>query len=147
MGARRDHTSRGSNPSSGGAGDRRGACRHAVLNEDASLGWWQNANFTSTPCRIIDISVNGFRVASQRHPGVKEGQSVWLHPQGLSPDSWTEGIVVSIRKPFLRECQVRIKLLTPFPYDWFKMLVHGADHVRVVRRVETPEHETDQFWK
>jgi hypothetical protein len=147
MGIPRDTTGRNAIRPPSGRSDRRGVCRHPVVIDDASLGWWQDSSFLSTPCRIIDISQYGFMIKTRRLPGPKEGQSVWLLPRGLSPSDWAEGIIVSIRKPLLRECQVRIKLLAPFPYESFKTLVHGPDHVRKIDRLEAPEHEQDHFWR
>jgi hypothetical protein len=147
MGIPRDTIGRRPISPASGRGDRRGSCRHPVVIDDASLGWWKDSAFVSTPCRIIDISLYGFLIKARRLAGVKEGQSIWLLPRGLAPGDWAEGIIVSIRKPWLRECQVRIKLMAPFPYESFKTLVYGPDHIRENDRLDAPEHEQDHFWK
>ncbi len=147
MGSSRYTSGRSDVPTSSSLGDRRVSCRHRVVVDDASLGWWQDSSFFSTPCRIVDMSLSGCSVRLRRAPGLLKGQSVWLLPRGLSPGDWSEGVIVSIRKPFLRECQVRIRLLASLPYESFKALVHGPDHEHKIDRVGAPEHEQDHFWK
>jgi len=80
-------------------------------------------------------------------PSRMERQSVWLRPLGVSPSDWTEGIIVSVRKPLFRKCQVRIAFLAPFPYESFKTLVYGPEHLRETAGPQLPEHEQDHFWR
>jgi hypothetical protein len=76
-----------------------------------------------------------------------EQQSVWLRALGVSSSDWTEGMIVSVRKPWLRNCRVRIQFLAPFPYESFKTLVYGTDYLRDIADTGTPEHEKDHLWK
>jgi hypothetical protein len=86
-------------------------------------------------------------VELRRLPRRMERQPVWLRPRGFSPGESPEGIIVSVRKPLFRRCQVRIGFLAPFPYESFKTLVFGPDHLHEIAGCELPEHEMDHFWK
>jgi hypothetical protein len=86
-------------------------------------------------------------IQSRRSPSPKEGQPVWLLPLGASTSDWTEGSIVSVRKSLFQGCQVRIRLLAPFPYESFMTLVYGPDHLVEIPRLGRPEHENDHFWK
>jgi hypothetical protein len=99
------------------------------------------------PCRIIDMSLVGCMVESRAIPKLVAQQSVWLRPPGASPGDWTEGIIVAVRKPWFRKWQIRISLLAPFPYESFKSMAFGSDHLREVPERESPEHEKDHFWR
>jgi hypothetical protein len=74
-------------------------------------------------------------------------QPVWFRAMSVPPTDWTEGVIVSVRKAFLRKRQVRIKFRTPFPYESFTTLVCGWDHLCEISDDDTPEHERDHFWK
>jgi hypothetical protein len=86
-------------------------------------------------------------VESRRRPPQVDRQSVWLRLIGVSPSDWPEGIIVSVRKPLFRSCQIRIGFVAPFPYESFKTLVFGPDHLHDMADRDRPEHETDHFWK
>jgi hypothetical protein len=127
--------------------DRRRACRYRVGLADGSLGWWEDSSFVDAPCRIIDLSVFGCMVESRTLPKLKEQQKVWLRPAGVSPSDWTEGIVVAIRKPMFRPCQIRIQFLVDLPYDSFKPLVFGEGRQCRPADPDAPEHEKDHYWR
>jgi hypothetical protein len=118
-----------------------------VVLPEASLGWWHDSSFITTPGRIIDISLYGCQVACRRTPGWAAKQSIWVCPLGVSPRDWAEGIIISARKPFLGSCQLRFRFNSAFPYEAFKMLVYGPDQIAEVDRLETPEHEQDHLWR
>ena len=101
----------------------------------------------STPCQIIDISLVGCMVESYRFSSRMERQSVLLRPLGVSASDWIEGIVVSVRKPLFRKCQIRIRFLASFPYNSFKTLVFGPDRSGELAGPEPLEHEKDHFWR
>jgi hypothetical protein len=130
-----------------GRNDRRRACRYPVGLADGSLGWWEGSSFADAPCRIIDLSLMGCLVETRALPGLKEQQKVWLRPLGVSTSDWTEGIIVAIRKPLFRPCQVRIRFLSDLPYASFKPLVFGVENSRKATTAETPEHEQDPMWR
>ncbi len=147
MGDRRYYSSKSSDGSVSHARDRRRACRYRVGLADGSLGWWQDSTFVNTACRIIDISVAGCLVESCAAPNLKEHQSVWLHPLGVSTSDWTEGIIVDIRKPLFRRCQIRMRFSTDLPYESFKPLAFGVESAGETAVREAPEHEQDDFWR
>jgi hypothetical protein len=99
----------------------------------------------NTPCRIIDMSIAGCMVEARRLPTGMERRSVWVRPAGVTTGESSEGIIISVRKPFFRNCRVGIAFLAPFPYEAFKALVYGPDQEIADR--ELPEHEKDWFWK
>jgi hypothetical protein len=127
--------------------DRRRACRYPVDIPGGALGWREGESFADAPCRIIDISAGGCMVELLRGPSWKERQSVWLRPPGVGPDDWTEGIIVAVRKPFLRPCRVRISFLAELPYELYKALAFGAGRPRAAAGSAAPEHEKDHFWR
>jgi hypothetical protein len=118
-----------------------------VVLPEASLGWWQDSSFVTTPGRIIDISLYGCQVESRRSPGRSAKESIWLCPLEVSPRDWAEGIIISANKPFFGSCQLRIRFIADFPYEAFKMLVYGPNKSLEVGRLETPEHEKDHLWR
>lgn len=127
--------------------DRRRACRYRAGLPDGALGWWEGPRFVEAPCRIIDISLIGCMVELRRLPSLAERQPVWFRAVGVSPGDWTEGIVVALRKPLFRQGQVRIKFLADLPYDAFKPLAFGTEHLREVAGPGAPDHEKDHFWR
>ncbi len=86
-------------------------------------------------------------IEARQRPRLTERQSVWLRPLGVVPSDWLEGIIVGVRKPWLRKCQLRIAFLAPFPYESFKAMVYGPEDLHDVAVRESPEHEQDHFWK
>jgi hypothetical protein len=133
-------------PLSGGK-DRRRACRYVVTFPDGSLGWWEDSCFVDMPCRIIDMSLVGCMVESRSLPKGMQQQSVWFRTLGVSPSAWTEGIIVAVRKPLFRKCQIRIRFRAPFPYESFRTLVFGPDRLCENANREFAEHEKDHFWR
>jgi hypothetical protein len=127
--------------------DRRQACRNAVILPDASLGWWEDSRFVSTPGRIIDISLYGCKVETHRAPGRRDHESVWLCPLGVSPHEWAEGLIISSLKPLFQRCQLGLKFVAPFPYESFKTLVCGPGRSQENVREDSPEHEQDHLWR
>ena len=83
---------------------------------------------------------------SPRVPPVQPGETIWFGLAGSQPAERIEGILVDARKPFLRECSIRIKFLTPLPYATFTYLVYGPQHLDP-KKVDRRECETDQFWR
>jgi hypothetical protein len=147
MGDSRYYSATGGDRPLSSGNDRRRACRYRVGLADGLLGWWEDSSFVDMPCRIIDLSLLGCMVESRRLPNVKEQQKVWLRPVGVSPSDWTEGIIVAIRRPLFRQCQIRISFLADISYASFKPLVFGADHLREAAAPEAREHEKDHLWK
>jgi len=86
-------------------------------------------------------------IKSGRRPSRVEGQPVLLRPQCGSSSDWVEGLIVSVSKPLFRQCEIRIGLLAPFPYEMFKTLVFGSDPSGELARPDALEHETDSFWR
>jgi hypothetical protein len=147
MGAPRFSIGRDANEPVPNPGDRRRVCRYAVVLEDALLGWWQEAQFIRMPVRLVDLSVHGCLVESSRVPSLTERQKVWVQPRGLSEAEWTEGQIVIVRKRLLGKCQVRISFRAPMPYEPYKSLIYGPDHLVDLPGEHVPEHERDHFWK
>ena len=81
-----------------------------------------------------------------RVPPVQPGETIWFGLAGSQPAERIAGILVGARKPFLRECSIRIKFLTPLPYATFTYLVNGPQNFEP-KDVDRLEHETDQFWR
>jgi hypothetical protein len=128
-------------------GDRRRVCRYRVVLEDALLGWWQDSCFTNVPARLINLSLQGCLVELQRLPDLSPRQSVWVHPHKESQVGWFEGRIISVRKPLLRQCKVRILFLAPLGYEPFKKLVYGPEYLSDGCPRVAPAHEQDHFWK
>jgi hypothetical protein len=118
-----------------------------VVLEDAILGWWQNTEFINAPARLVNLSLHGCLVEIGMMPDLSPQQAVWVHPHLEAEVDWVEGVVVGIRKPLLRKCNVRIAFVRPFGYDPFKKLVYGPGHIQEVSQESAPEHERDGFWK
>jgi hypothetical protein len=76
-----------------------------------------------------------------------EEQPASFRPLGISPSTWTEAIIVAVRKPLFRQCQIRIRFLAELPYELFKPLVFGRERSCETADPEAPEHETDHFWR
>ncbi len=72
---------------------------------------------------------------------------MWFRPVGIVTSDWSEGIVVSVEKPWFRSQQVRIRFLGLFPFEVFKPLVHGPDYLQEHSRSQVPEHEQDTLWR
>jgi len=114
---------------------------------DALLGWWDGSDFTTISVRLVNLSIKGCMVESRQLVGRAAQQPVWIRPLGVEPGEWIQAVVVRVQKPLLRQCQVRLTFLVPFPFESFKTLVYGADHCRVTDTGDTPEHEGDHFWR
>ena len=147
MSDRKNYSARNAVSRLSGSNERRRACRYVVAFPDGLLGWWEDSCFVNTPCRTIDVSLAGCLVESRPLPGRMEQQSVWFRALNVSPGDWTEGIIVAVRKPWFRKWQIRISFLAPFPYDSFRSLVFGPDHLREIAERDSPEHEKDHFWR
>jgi hypothetical protein len=130
-----------------GAGDRRRVCRHPVVYQDASLGWWLESEFKSTPVRLVDLSLNGCLIELARAPHLSAQQSIWLHAHSLAVAEWTEGRIVSSKKTWAGKCRLGIAFLAPMAYEPFKKLIYGREHFQESPPDDLPEHERDHFWK
>ena len=127
--------------------ERREECQHLSVLLEASLGWWEDARFVTTPAQIADISQSGCMVESPSYPARRKELSVWFRPVAIAKSDWSEGIVVAVEKPWFRSQRVRIRFLELFPFDVFKSLVHGPDYRHVQSRSQRPEYEQDTFWR
>jgi len=127
--------------------DRRRIIRHSVVLPDALLGWWEQENYTTISVQLVNLSISGCMVESRQLVGRAERQPVWMRALAVEPAEWTEAVVVRVKKPLFRRCQVRLRFLAPFPFESFKMLVYGPDQGGVSETEETPEHERDKFWR
>jgi hypothetical protein len=132
---------------SSGGGDRRRVCRYAAALQDASLGWWEGSCFVEVPARLVNVSANGCLVELARLPKPRARESIWFQSRKASLGEWTEGRIVSVRKPLLRKCKISISFAAPFAYESFKKMVYGLEQVENDTRTEAPEHERDNFWK
>ena len=130
-----------------GGGDRRRVCRYPAALQDASLGWWEDSSFVEVPARLVNVSTNGCLVELARRPKPTPREAIWFQSRKASLGEWTEGRIVSVRKPLLRKCKISISFVTPFAYDFFKELVYGPEQVDNDTGIEAPEHERDGFWK
>jgi hypothetical protein len=74
------------------------------------------------------------------------GDPIWFGLAGSHPAERTEGILIDARRSFLGVYSLRIKFVTPLPYDTFKCLVYGPQHPGLRPR-SYPVYETDGFWK
>jgi hypothetical protein len=147
MGATSYTTSSNLGTRQGAVGDRRQVCRYPVIHPDASAGWWEDKHFCTARAQMIDISMSGCLMVLARGAKRAVGQPIWLCPLELATADWIEGVVVAAHKPFLGPCSVRMTFLTPFPYESFKKLVYGTQHVDHRAGEDAPEHERDHFWK
>jgi hypothetical protein len=128
-------------------GDRRRACRYSVALPECSLAWKKDSCLVEKACQVVDISMAGCLVESASVPTRMEKQAVWLRIPDLSPGDWTEGVVVSAWKPWFRKSRIRIKFVSPLPYDTFGRLVFGQDYLCQFVDRELPEHDRDHFWR
>jgi hypothetical protein len=129
------------------AGDRRRVCRYPVIFQDASLGWWLESEFMSTPVRLVNLSLSGCLIESHRRTTLNKQQSVWMHAHSGTAAEWTEGRIVSIKKTWAGKCLVGIAFLGSFPYEPFKKLIYGREICEDTSQKDSPEHERDHFWK
>jgi hypothetical protein len=127
--------------------ERRRICRYSVVLPDALLGWWKDGHFVNTPVRLVDLSMGGCMIELPRLPSQSKGENIWLCPSALAKAEWTEGVIIALKKPLLRNCLVRIKFVAPFPYAAFKTLVYGKENLGPVAPTDTPEHERNDFWR
>ncbi len=130
-----------------GTDDRRRVCRYPVVFQDASLGWWLKSEFTSTPVRLVDLSLNGCMIELTGRPNLVEQQSVWVHPHSLTVAEWTEGRIASLKRTWSGKCRVGIAFRAPLAYEPFKLLIYGRDILDESSNRDSPEHEQDNFWK
>jgi hypothetical protein len=98
------------------------------------------------PARLIDLSLAGCMLELQGRPARVEGQSVQVRSVAASTEEWAEGVVLSVRKPFFKDCRIRIAFRDSFPYQSFKMLVYGSEDFRGLARDHVPPHEQDHYW-
>ena len=100
-------------------GDRRRACRYSVALPECCLAWKKDSCLVGKACQVVDISMAGCLVESGSLPARMEKQPVWLRIPDLTPGDWTEGVIVSAWKPWFRKSRIRIKFVSPLPYDTF----------------------------
>ena len=127
--------------------DRRRACRYSVVLPECCLAWKKDSCLVENACQVVDISMAGCLVESRALPTRMDKQPVWLRIPDLSPGDWTEGIIVAAWKPWFRNWRIRIKFVSPLPYDTFGRLVFGGDYLHQVVDRELPEHDRDHFWR
>ncbi len=131
-----------------GAADRRRTCRYRVLFHDADLGWWEGSTFIQTPAQLVNLSLHGCMLELQRLPARTLLQPVWVRSHAATSREWDEGIVLFVRKPFIRRCRIRIAFRVAFPYQSFKTLVYGTEDLDgSIRDGAAPPHERDHYWK
>jgi hypothetical protein len=135
---------RGSVP---GSSDRRRSVRYAVFFPDALLGWWEGSSFVEVPARFLDLSLQGCMLELRRVPARTARQVGWIRSLAASPDQWVEGVVLSVRKPLIKRCRVRVAFRDPFPYQSFKKLVCGSEDLHATIRTDVAPHEQDHYWK
>jgi hypothetical protein len=128
-------------------GDRRRSCRYLALHVDCHLGWWKDATFEHKPAALIDISMHGAMLSMKAKPGVELGKPVWYRPVGIANDEWIEAVLVSMNKPWLGNCSLRINFSSSFGYETFKAIVYGTPTKASPASRALPEHENEQFWK
>jgi hypothetical protein len=125
--------------------DRRRSCRYRVVIRDVLLGWKENDIFIELPASLEDLSLSGCLATTNHSRVPKAGESIWFKAPASEPGEWAQGIVVSVRKPLLRRCAIRIQFLIPLTYALFRLLVQGPDTARP--DVDRPDFECDHFWK
>jgi hypothetical protein len=130
-----------------GAGDRRRVCRYRPALQQALLGWWQESSFTNLPVCLADLSLNGCLLELDRLPDLPAQQAVWVHLHKETQLDWVEGRIISVRKPLLRKCKIRVLFVAPLAYESFKRVIYGPEYLRGHSPTSKPEHEWDQFWK
>jgi hypothetical protein len=109
--------------------DRRSACRYAVVQNHAWLGWWEGKEFRHIPVVISDISLRGAMLTVEKLPTTP---SVWFCPPSLSlsaPKVWLEARVIEVRKRLMGPRRMRIIFRKSFPYEIFKAVVYGPEAV------------------
>ena len=126
--------------------DRRIACRYLATTKQVILSNMQSGALADHAAELENVSMQGCLVKSRRNPNLLPGEQVWLKIPGDISTPVIDGIVVSVVKPFLGRCAVRIRFLEPVSYLTFKRLVYGEEAIETNRR-ELPEHENDQFWR
>ncbi len=127
--------------------DRRRSCRYTVALPECCLAWKKDSSVVEKPCRVVDISMGGCQLESRSVPTLMEQQPVWLRIHDLSQGDWTEGIFVSGWKPWFRNRRIRIRFVSPLPYEAFQHLLFGRDFLHEIAAREIPEHDRDHFWR
>jgi hypothetical protein len=146
MGVARDPMGVRSGLAAPGSNDRRRSIRYPVKCEDALLGWWDGLNFIHVPARFVNLSLEGCMLELDRVPARTVRESVWVRAREGSPDDWAEGVVLSVRKPLMRRCQVRVVFSYPFPHEAFLKVVYDSVHAEPTERAAVP-HELDHYWR
>jgi hypothetical protein len=127
--------------------ERRSVFRYRVIDPQAQIGWWSNGMFVRVPAQIVDLSTMGCRVETGEVLAHKPTQTIWLCALGRTPPEWTESVIVSVRKRFMGNCEVRLRFATPLAYESFKSLVYGPEGPEDSSDWVPPEHEQDHYWR
>jgi hypothetical protein len=130
-----------------GSNDRRRSCRYTVLFEGALLAWWDGPSFVEVPARFLDLSLQGCMLELPRAPARTARQAAWVRSSAAASDEWAEGVVLSVRKPLMKRCRVRVAFREPLPYQAFKKLVCGNEDLHPMIRDDVAQHEQDHYWK
>ncbi len=130
-----------------GAFDRRRSCRYGVMFPDALLGWSEGTSLIELPARLLDLSLQGCMLELRKRPARTPQQPVAVRSLADSSAEWVAGVVVSVRKPLIKPCRIRIVFREAFPYQLFKKLVYGTEDLRASSHNGGPAHEQDHYWK
>jgi len=130
----------------GSAKDRRLACRYPAATKVLILSLIESGSAVDHSVQLENVSMQGCLVKSRREPRVQPGERVWLKVLGNITIPMIAGIVISVVKPFLGKCSIRIRFLAPLPYQTFKMLVYGSEEIDMNLRNRL-DYENDQFWR
>ena len=128
-------------------GERRRSCRYLALHVDCHLGWWNDSTFEHRPAKLIDISMSGGMLTMDSKPAVAVGKPIWYRPVRIANDEWIEATLVSVTKPWLGSCRIRINFSSSFRFETFKAIVYGTPTEAPGSTRVVPEHEAENFWK
>lgn len=128
--------------------DRRASCRYAPVSDAVTMGWWEDGQYRTQPCSLLDISMGGLGLRSAVAPqGVAEvGVKVGVGPE-IEDREWVPVDLVRIiplrRKggPF----KIQLRFRGSCPYEFFRdITAGGAIEVRILDAA--PEFDP-RYWR
>lgn len=110
--------------------DQRNACRYKPIHDELTMGWWEDGQFHTVNCRILDISMGGLCLVSPVLPNGIPLVSLRLERTADGePGAWVQCEVVRSR-PLSKRADSPHKMQLRFSdcctYDFFQTVTAGG---------------------